>query len=40
MRRALPQGGRLKEDYAFTITGGEMVRLSTLLREGGDTLAL
>jgi predicted dithiol-disulfide oxidoreductase (DUF899 family) len=40
MRRALPQGGKLKEDYAFTGTGGEKVRLSSLFRCDGDTLAL
>jgi predicted dithiol-disulfide oxidoreductase (DUF899 family) len=40
MRRELPEGGILKQDYVFTGTGGDKVKLSNLFRNDGDTLAL
>ena len=40
MRRNLPTGGPLKEDYAFTGLNGEIVSLSNLFSDGTDTLAI
>ncbi|WP_158889180.1 DUF899 family protein [Amycolatopsis anabasis] len=39
-RRALPPGGIVPQDYVFTGTGGEPVRLSELFAPGKDTLAV
>jgi predicted dithiol-disulfide oxidoreductase (DUF899 family) len=40
MRRKLPLGGPLKEDYVFDAGAGRQVRLSELFREGKDTLLI
>lgn len=40
MRRELPLGGKVKEDYEFTSVGGKKVRLSELFENGKDTLVL
>jgi predicted dithiol-disulfide oxidoreductase (DUF899 family) len=39
LRRKLPLGGEVREDYVFAETGAE-VRLSELFREGTDTLGI
>ncbi len=38
LRRALPLGGKVKEDYVFTAADGKKVKLSELFAEGKDTL--
>jgi len=40
MRRKLPLGGPLKEDYVFDAGAGRRVKLSELFREGKDTLLI
>ncbi len=40
MRRKLPLGGPLKEDYVFDAGAGRLVRLSELFRDGKDTLLI
>jgi predicted dithiol-disulfide oxidoreductase (DUF899 family) len=40
MRRKLPLGGALKEDYVFDAGAGRQVKLSELFREGKDTLLI
>jgi predicted dithiol-disulfide oxidoreductase (DUF899 family) len=40
MRRKLPLGGALKEDYVFDAGAGRQVKLSELFREGRDTLLI
>jgi predicted dithiol-disulfide oxidoreductase (DUF899 family) len=40
MRRKLPLGGPLKEDYVFDTGGGAAVHLSELFTDGKDTLLL
>ncbi len=40
MRRKLPLGGALKEDYLFDAGAGRQVKLSELFREGKDTLLI
>jgi predicted dithiol-disulfide oxidoreductase (DUF899 family) len=41
LRRALPEGARLDEDYVLRATGGAEVRLSEIFeREGHDTLVV
>ena len=40
LRRALPPGGALTEDYVFETLDGAPVRLSELFKPGKDTLAL
>jgi predicted dithiol-disulfide oxidoreductase (DUF899 family) len=40
MRRKLPLGGALKEDYLFDAGAGRQVTLSELFREGKDTLLI
>lgn len=40
LRRALPVGGALKEDYVFQTMDERPVRLSQLFRDGQDTLVL
>lgn len=39
LRRALPEGGRIREDYVFVGEGGP-VRMSALFSAGHDTLAV
>lgn len=40
MRRKLPLGGALKEDYVFDAGAGRRVKLSELFHEGKDTLLI
>src|ERR1700722_5655668 len=40
MRRKLPLGGPLKEDYVFDAGAGRQVKLSELFHEGKDTLLI
>jgi predicted dithiol-disulfide oxidoreductase (DUF899 family) len=40
LRRALPMGGLVPQDYAFEQSGGAKVRLSQLFAPGKDTLVL
>lgn len=40
MRRSMPDGGRLKEDYAFSSLSGRTVRFSDLFKGGKETLAV
>ena len=40
MRRKLPLGGPLKEDYVFDAGAGRQVKLSELFRDGKDTLLI
>ena len=40
LRRTLPLGGEVKEDYEFDEVGGGTVRLSELFADGKDTLML
>jgi predicted dithiol-disulfide oxidoreductase (DUF899 family) len=40
MRRKLPLGGPLKEDYVFDAGGGRQVKLSELFHNGKDTLLI
>jgi predicted dithiol-disulfide oxidoreductase (DUF899 family) len=40
LRRALPPGGTLKEDYVFQKLDGAPVRVSELFQPGKDTLAI
>ncbi len=40
MRRKLPLGGPVKEDYVFDSGAGRQVKLSELFRDGKDTLLI
>jgi len=40
LRRALPEGGTLKEDYRFSTLKGKETKLSELFLSGSDTLAV
>ncbi|WP_281018704.1 MULTISPECIES: DUF899 family protein [unclassified Minwuia] len=40
LRRALPPGGEVPEDYLFLRTGGQTTRMSDLFATGQDTLAI
>ena len=40
LRRKLPEGGSLKEDFLFTTSVGEKKKLSALFSEGKDVLAV
>jgi predicted dithiol-disulfide oxidoreductase (DUF899 family) len=40
LRRGLPPGGQLKEDYVFERMNGERVRFSQLFSEGKDSLII
>lgn len=40
MRRKLPLGGKVKEDYIFTSAEGKKVKLSELFEKGKNTLVL
>src|SRR5689334_21113196 len=39
MRRALPLGGKVKEDYVFESEGGKKVKLSELFEKGNTLVA-
>lgn len=40
LRRTLPLGGKIKEDYVFTESGGKSIKLSELFQDGKSTLVL